>query len=44
MTTSIITATCHSCGTEVQGVFHVMLCNDCLEAHLEQMEQIVSPG
>ena len=44
MTMTPITTSCHNCGSEVEAVFHVMLCNDCLEARLEQMEQVASPG
>jgi hypothetical protein len=34
-----ITTSCHGCGTEVEGVMHVMLCDGCLDERLAQPER-----
>jgi hypothetical protein len=39
MSTRPIETSCQSCGRRVGRVVHVMLCDDCLDARLEQPER-----
>jgi hypothetical protein len=42
-TTTPTTTSCQSCGTELEGAMHVMLCDDCLKARLAQLERAPAP-
>jgi hypothetical protein len=37
-----IKSSCQSCGTQIAGVMHVLLCDGCLEARLAELEPM--PG
>ena len=44
MTTTLISTSCRSCGHRVEDAMHLMLCDDCLDARLAELEPIPAPA
>jgi hypothetical protein len=44
MTTTLISTSCRCCGHRVEDAMHLMLCDDCLDARLAELEPIPAPA
>jgi hypothetical protein len=44
MTTTALSTSCHCCGHRVEDAMHLMLCDDCLDARLAELEPIPVPA
>jgi hypothetical protein len=44
MTTTLISTSCRCCGHLVEDAMHLMLCDDCLDARLAELEPIPAPA